>query len=348
MADVLLWESRKLDKVSESITALRDEDKAGFRAVSSQISQSTSQLNSEVNTSISTVSSQVTLSESASVARQQAILAHLDDHSERDNLNTAKIDEVFQQQVRSMDLNEAGFQAVHSGLIGTTSSNLEEHKTTHAMLRQCQSQFQTLIRGDVTFGTIEQSVRSASTDTGASDPTSLETSVFWSYYHHRMPIGTLTICVKKNREKEFSRQPAPRVGTGSEIAVTFVPPSWLSRVAFNYSIKVTCDLVSSQWYWGANLEPLTVNYNRVFINAIDYVDVEGVRRSFAKGLAKRTDYILGVCGHIIPWYQFMTDMFRPIEFRPFYRLKSGYAAKNMVRRYCLMLDYMMEAGLPGQ
>ena len=343
MADVLFWESRKLGKVSESITALRDEDKAGFRAVSSQILQSTSQLNSEVKTGISTVSSQVTVSESANGARHEVILAHLDDHTERHNLNIKKMDEVVQQQVRSMDMNEAALRAVHSGLIDATSSNLEENKTTHAMVRQCQSQLQTLIRNKVTFGTIERSVRSASTHTGASDHTTLETSVFWSYSHHRMPIGMLNIDVKKSRETKTSRKSAPRVCTGSEIAVTFVPPSWLSGVAFNFSMKVTCDLVSSQWYWGANLEPLTVNYNKVFIEAIEMADVEGVRRSFAKGLAKSKDYVLNRDGDLVPWYYLIAQS---------HALTSAFRSvadfMDVPRRCCLMLDYMMEAGLPGQ
>ena len=290
-------------------------------------------MSSEVKTGISTLSSQVTVSESASAARHQAILAHLDDQTERNNLVTGQIDEVSQLQVRTMDMNEAGLEAVHSGLINAASSNLEEHKTTHAILRQCQSQLQTFIRNNVTFGTVERSVRSVSTHTGASDPTISETSVFWSYSHHRLLIGMLTICVKKIREKKTFRHSAPRVCTGSEIAVEFVPPPWLSRVAINYSMKVTRDLISSQWYWGAKLEPLTVNCNPVFINALHNLDVEGVHRSFAEGLAKPTDYILDPYGYLNPWY---------------WSLRSGSKAEDVVRRCCLMSNFMMETGLPGQ
>ena len=235
-----------------------------------------------------------------------------------------------------MDMNEAGLQAVHSGLINATSSNLREHETTRAMLSQCQSQFQTLIRNKVTFGTIERSAKLASTHAGASDPTISETSVFWSQSFYRMPIGTLTICVKKIRETKPSRRSAPRVCTGSEIEVTFVPPQWLSRVALDYSMKVTCNMISSQWRWGASLEPLTVNCNSVFINALNSRDVEGVRRSFAQGLAKPTDYVIDKIGHPAPWYLLIRLVYPPLH----------QAAE--IRRTFLMSDYMIETGLPGQ
>ena len=53
---------------------------------------------------------------------------------------------------------------------------------------------------------------------------------------------------------------------------------------------------------GATLEPLTVNYNPIFIDAVNNVEVEGVRRSFAEGLAKPTDYILDRSGDPQHWY----------------------------------------------
>ena len=240
-----------------------------------------------------------------------------------------------------MDINEAGLQAIHSGLVNATSTSLEEHKTTHAMLRQCQSQMQTLVRNRVTFGTVEQSLRSASTHTRASGPTTLKTFVFWSYFHYRMPIGMLEIHMKKSREKKMSRHSAPRVCTVSEIAVEFVPPPWLSRVAINYSMKLTCDLISSQWHWGAKLEPLTVNCNLFFNNAIDNLDVEGVRISFAEGLAKPTDYVLDECGSPEPWYSKKTNTM-------WFNAPPNFEDEDMAHRYYLMLDFMIETGLPGQ
>ena len=67
-----------------------------------------------------------------------------------------------------------------------------------------------------------------------------------------------------------------------------------------YSMKLSHALIDSEWRWGATLEPLTVNYNPYFIKAIESLDVEGVRKSFATGLAKPTDYVLA--NSPVPWY----------------------------------------------
>lgn len=273
--NVLLCESRKLGKVSDSIVQLGDEDRAGFRTLSSQISQSTSQLDAGVKAGFSTVSSRINITDSTNEARHQAILAHMNDHAQSNNLNTEKMDEVFQRQVRSMDLNEAGFQAVHSSLIAASSSSSEEHKTTHAMLSQCQGQLQQIIRSHITFGTVEHSTHLPSTRPKTVDPTTTETTVFWEYRFRRLPIGKLRIRLKQTRHTSNSRRSTPQVCTESNMAVEFVPPRWLSSIMIKYSMQLNCDLIGSQLRWGATLTPLTINYNPFFINAIQNLDVEG-------------------------------------------------------------------------
>ena len=202
-----------------------------------------------------------------------------------------------------MDMNEAGFQAIHSSLITASSSSSEEHKTIHTMLSQCQGQLQQIIRGRITFGTVGHNALSPSTHPKPSESIASQSTVFWKYYAHRLPIGILRIHLKQSQQTSYSRRSAPQVSTESEIAVEFVPPSWLSTVMINYSMKLNCDLVNSQWRWGATLRPRTNNHNPFFINAVETLDVEGVRTSFETGLANPTDYILDDHRHPVPWYE---------------------------------------------
>lgn len=300
-AYIFPWESRKLGKVSESIIQLRDEDRVAFRTISSQLSQTASRLDSEAKTGFSTISSQHTASESANEARHQTVLAHLDDHTKRHELNSERVDEVFQQQARSMDMNEAGLRAVHSSMITASSSSSEDHKATHAMLIHCQGQLQQVLRSNVTFGTVGNGKLWSTPRARASNLIS-ESTVFWKYYHYRMPIGTLKIDLRKSRHSQTSSRSTRQIGTESDIAFDFVPPRWLSRVVIAYSMKLKYDLISNQWHWGATLKPLTVNCNPFFLNAVRSLDVEGVRRSFAEGLAQPTDYVLVGYDRPIPWY----------------------------------------------
>ena len=301
-ADIFLSESRKLGKVSESITQLGEEDRAGFRSLSSQLSQTTTQLNYEAKAGFSSVSSQQTVIESANEARHQTVLAHLDDHAKRDDAISEKVDEVSERHVRSMDMNEAGFQAVHSSLVAASSSSKEDHKTTHTMLSHFQGQWQQVLRKHVAFGTLGDGVCSPTPCARTSNPIT-DTIVYWKDALYRMPIGMLKIRLNKRQQSKKSSRSTSQVCTDSEIALQFVPPRWLSRVVINYSMKLNNELISDQWHWGATLRPLTVNYNPFFINAVESCDVEGVRRSFAEGLARPTDFLLGTWGDLVPWYE---------------------------------------------
>ena len=301
-ANLLFLDSRKLDRISQNLVELANEDKTTFQTVTSQISQSISQLSTEVKTGLSGVSSQLAGTESTNGVRHQTLLAHLDDRAKSDDLNAGKMDEIFQQHIKSIDMNEAGFQAIQSSLMTASSSSSEEHKTTHAMLSQCQGQIQQILRNHITFGTVEHSIDSPSKRHRAWEPTSTKTIVFWTYYSHRLPIGMLRIRLNQASKTTKSRRSSPQVWLESKIAIEFVPPLWLSNVLIKYSMKLSWDLNDSKWHWGANLKPLTVNYNPFFINAIKSLDVEGVRTSFATGLAKPTDYIINRHGRPVPWY----------------------------------------------
>ena len=199
-------------------------------------------------------------------------------------------------------MNEAGFQAVHSSLVVASSASSEDHKATRAMLSQCQGQLQQVLRNHVTFETVGNGVRLSTPRTRRSN-TITETVVFWNYFSYRMPIGLLEISLSESRQSQGSARSTPQVCTESAIKIQFVPPRWLSRVAINYSMKMSHDLISGQWRWGATLNPLTVNHNPFFIKSIMSVNVEGIRRSFAEGLARPTDHLLGCTGPPLPWYK---------------------------------------------
>ena len=270
-ADFLLSKRRKLDEVSQGILQHSDEDKTAFRTVSSQLSQSTSQLSSEVKAGVSTVSSQLTGTESANEVRHQTLLTHLNDRAQSDNLNAERMEDIYQEQMRSIDIKEVGFQAIQSSLMTASSSSSEEHKKTHDMLSQlsqCQGQMQQILRNYVTFETVTHGKHSPSIRPRALRPTITETTVFWKSYSHRFPIGMLRIRMYQTRKIRDSGRAVPQVRTKSEYAVEFVPPQWLSNVVINYSMKLSWDLIDSQWRWGATLKPLTVNNNPSFINAI--------------------------------------------------------------------------------
>ena len=201
-----------------------------------------------------------------------------------------------------MDMNEAGFQAVHSGLMAASSSNLECHDTTHALLGQFGGWLQHIIRNRVTFGSPGDSVPTSVPRAKASSKAIVETAVFWKYSVYCMPIGMLTIRLLKTWQSRDPSCSTSQVCTGSDIALEFVPPWWLSRMAIRYSMKLSSDLLSKQLRLGATLETETVNYNPFFVKAVQSCDVNGVRRSFEEGLARPTDYILVRAHLLVPWY----------------------------------------------
>ena len=270
--------------------------------MSSQLSQSARQMDSEIKAGFSNVATQNTVTESTNQARHLTVLAHMDNHSKRDDLHSKKLDEFFQRQTKSIDMNEASFQAVRSGLVAASSSSSEDHKTTHAMLSQCQGQLQQMIRNHVTFGTVGNSVRLSRPRARHSNAIT-KTTVFWEYSSYRMPIGLLTIRLNGSRKSKSPARSIQQVCTESDIAIQFLPPRWLSKFAINYSMKLSYDLMSDQWRWGATLNPLTVNDNPIFIHAVSNFDVKGVQRSFAEGLARPTDYILLRRFELRPWYE---------------------------------------------
>ena len=245
--------------------------------------------------------SQLIKTEAANKISHQTVLAHLRDHTESGSLVAGKIDEVFQRQVRSIDISEAGFQAICSSMYAASSSSLKEHKTTRAILSQCQGLMQEIVRNHITFQQIDRSVHSPPSCPKTVGGTTTTRILFRKHRILRLPIGVLDINLNQTRKTKRSRRSDPQVCAKSKLRLVFVPPRWLSNIVITYSMNLYCGLISSQWRWGATLAPLTINENPFFINAIKSLNIEDLRTSFLKGLAKPTDLVL--CPVLPePWY----------------------------------------------
>ena len=249
------------------------------------------------------VSSQLASTESSSENRHQVILGRLNNHVQNNDFNLQKLDEVSQQQVRAVDIAEAGFQAVHSGLVNSVTSNQEGHNATHALLSQVGGHLQQILRDRVTFGSVRERALS-SFDCGRksnSSATTKEVPVFWERHSYCLPIGTLQLDVSKRQEITCSTKSTLEDRMKSKITATFVPPRWLSSFAIKYAIVVNYSLNGNYWRHSMNLDPMTVNHNPIFIKAVENCDVKGVQKSFREGLARPTDHIINYYGALVPW-----------------------------------------------
>ena len=249
------------------------------------------------------VSSQLTSAELSCEKRHQVILGRLNNQVHNSDFSLQKLDEVSQQQVRAVDIAEAGFQAVHSGLVNSLTSNQEGHNATHALLSQVGGHLQQILRDRVTFGSVRERAFS-SFDCGRisnSSATTMEAPVFWKKrYSHYLPIGALQLDVSPRQESTSSKNSAPEDGMESKITATFVPPRWLSSLAIKYAIVVNYNSMGNYLCQSMNLNPITVNYNPNFIEAVMNCDVKGVQKSFREGLARPTDHIIDGL-NLVPW-----------------------------------------------
>ena len=233
---------------------------------------------------LETVSSELASAESFNRTRHQAVISRLNDHVQNDNRNAQKLNGISDQQVKANDINDAGFRAVS------------------ARLSQIGVQLQRIQGDNIAFGVMRQSGPLLLNHSEDSNLVTLEAVVLWSHAHYALPIGTLQIRLNQTRHSESSSQLASQERTESVIKVTFTPPRWLSRFAIDYTIRLCCDLATSQWHWGATLKPLTVNHKPSFIKAIEECDVEGVRKCFKDGTAQSSDHILTKWGPE-PWFK---------------------------------------------
>ena len=223
--------------------------------------------------------------------------SRMDDNAEREDIFRQNVDEM---QMRAIEINEEGFQAVQSALVTAVSSNREGHESTQAMLRQQESLMQRL--GNKFASEYNNNcIRLPRTRSNSQSSTTSMTTVYWKTLYHSLPIGKLRISIDQTRRCRGSEESASPESTESNIEVTFVPPKWLTCLAVDYRMNLGYDSIGDQWHWGANLRPLTVNQNRFVIWALRRLDLGAIQKSFREGLIRATDYVLK-WGLVRPWY----------------------------------------------
>ena len=215
--------------------------------------------------------------------------SRMDEHAQRDDIVRQNLDETRREQTRSIEINEAGFQAVKFALVAG-------HESTHAMLSQMQR-----LGNHLAFRASKNSVRSPrmpSDEWGSLTPM---TTVYWKTLYHNLPIGKLRISIDQTRHCKGSTDSSSLESTESSISVTFVPPKWLTCLAVDYKMKLSHNFIGDQWHWGAHLRPLTVNQNPFVINALETLDLGAIKESFSEGLIHPTDCVLDGT-YVKPWY----------------------------------------------
>ncbi|KAK0515176.1 hypothetical protein JMJ35_002555 [Cladonia borealis] len=321
---------QKLSRLTQTAIQLGNENRAGFQTISTQVSQATGQLGAEANAGFSNVSSDLKSAKLASDVMHRALQSRMDDYAHRGDVVRQNVDEIRCKQMRAIEVNEAGFQAVQSALVTAASFNREGHESTHTMLRQQETLMQRLGK-QLAFGNSNECVRSPHGRSDEWGSTTPMTTVYWKTLYHSLPIGKLCISIEQTRQCEGSENSASPESTESNIVVTFVPPKWLTCLAVDYRMKLGYNSIGDQWHWGANLRPLTVNQNPFVIDALETVDFEAIQKSFREGLIRPTDYVL--ChGRVQHWYTLL-KLWPPERIN--YNIRS-------------LLSYMAEKGLPGQ
>ncbi len=240
----------------------------------------------------------------------------MDDHAQRDSLIRQNVEETRREQVRAIEINETGFQAVQSALVTAASSNREGHESTHARLRQQEDLLQRL-GNQLAFGNSKNCVRSPRSHYDNWGSTTPKTTSYWKTLYHGLPIGKLRISIEQTRHYKGSEDSTSPESTESNIAVTFVPPTWLTCLAVDYRLEIGYNSMRDQWHWGANLKPLTVNQDPFVINALRTLDPGAIQKSFREGLIHPTDYVLESGTDLTPWYNvrlpytFIYDVLNP-------------------------------------
>ena len=226
--------------------------------------------------------------------------SRIEDHAQKDDIVRQSVDETRREQMRSIEINEAGFQAVQSALVTAASFNREGHESTHAMLRQQETLMQRL-GSQIALRASKDYVRSPRTGSDKWGSLTPMTTVYWKTLYHNLPIGKLRISMNQTRHCKDSEDSASPESTESSISVTFVPPKWLTCLAVDYKMKLSHNSIGDQWHWGAHLRPLTVNQNPFVINALETLDLGAIKESFSEGLIHPTDCVLDGT-YVKPWY----------------------------------------------
>ena len=226
--------------------------------------------------------------------------SRMDAHVQRDGFLHQNVHETRREQRRAVEITEAGLQAVQSALVTAASFNREGHESTHAMLRQQENLMQRL-GNQLAFGNRKNCVRSPLSRSNKGGSAITKSTFYWKTLHHSLPIGNLHISMEQTHNYKGSEDSTSPESTESTIAVTFVPPKWLTSLAVNYRMELGYNSIGDQWHWGARLKPLTVNQNPFVIDALSTLDLGAIQKSFREGLIHPKDYAL-LGEYPVPWF----------------------------------------------
>ena len=279
--------SQTINDLSQKTLQFGDENRAGFQALSTEISASSTYITDESKSEHARLSSQITKAETNSEMRSRAVLTHLNDQAKNDTVLSHRLNGLFQSQDDSTRVIQAGIQAAQL-------SNRKEQEITRTMLGQYHDHLQSIFGRRANYALIGRKASSSSRGRRS------ETKFFFRYLSLSLPIGNLEIAYEQNQEKSCSLESIPQRHTMYEVNVTFMPPLWLSRLALKYALKIEHDDISNEWDWGARLRPLTINTNPLFVKALKKGDVTAVLRSFERGLAHLNDWVF-INNLVNPW-----------------------------------------------
>ena len=194
-------------------------------------------------------------------------------------------------------------RAMQDRLDSGFTSTRRELETVRSVLSQVEQSLIPVAKSQVTSRLVGLSAKSTSSQQDMETVTKATSHIF------RLPIGSLLFTRKTAQIRKVSKRGRSKDCMKYSTHITFVSPSWLSNMAIQYCIALDHDLNVNQHYWGAHLQPLTVNNNPFFLNAIRNMDAKDLARAFEEGLATPNDYVLNdyqwLIGRapVVPWYE---------------------------------------------
>ena len=217
-------------------------------------------------------------------------------------LGLQRQDEGFQKQIEAMDVSETGFKAIQSGLTTITSSIEKGNAAIHTRVEQIGAHLQQIIMDHVSFGASKYITTPLTQHPNASRVNSVEADVYWKFRFTSLPIGKLQMNLRQSKQIKLSERRIAEGHKRSEIKVIFVPPAWFSSIALEYTFCFYKNLSDTSWWpWNTKLRPLVINHDPFFNEALRYIDVQGVQKSFREGRARPTDFVISY-GIAVPWY----------------------------------------------
>ena len=264
------------------------------------LQQSASRFQKETRAEFRTVSTH--MSQFTSLAKQD------------NKLNRQMLDDIAQEQLRNRCVSEAGFEAVLSRFSEAASSTQERQEAVCAALKRYQTKLEHYNDDRGGYRDRGQSLHCSLRRSPPSYETSEMMAVTWKYRRYITPIGALFVQLSSNQRIQGVESRTSGFPIEANIKVIFVPPRWLSSVVIEYGVRYIQTLNQlnfSERQTEVSLKHHTINYDPFFLQAVYNIDVDGLRESFEKGLARPTDDVMLPSREVGPWYN-VCSIFCPV------------------------------------